>query len=164
MPAEETDQFETIVKAFGAAVEAGDGAALAALFTEDGVYDDVFYGEFAGRPAIAQMLEDIFHDGGTDFRWEFRRPVSDGKTGYAYWLFSYTGANKNNLGKRVVFDGVGIFHLRDGLIERYEDMCNGCVPLRQMGTPAPVVDRMLGKWQAHLETRSGFGDHASGAA
>ena len=151
-------RFETILEKFSAAVTAGDGAALGALFTEDGIYDDVFYGEFAGRDAIAGMLA-IFHDGGTDFRWEFRDPVSNGKTGYAYWLFSYTGANRNNKGKRVVFDGVGIFHLRDGLIERYEDMCNGALPLKQMGTPAPIVDRMLGKWQAHLEARPGFANH-----
>lgn len=151
--------FEEILDKFSNAVTAGDGAALGALFTEDGVYDDIFYGAFAGREAIARMLEDIFYDGGTDFRWEFRRPVSDGKTGYAYWMFSYTGENKNNKGQRVVFDGVGIFHLRDGLIERYEDMCNGCVPLRQMGTPAPIVDRMLGKWQAHLEARPGYATH-----
>jgi ketosteroid isomerase-like protein len=153
--------FPELLEKFARAVEAGDGAALGALFTEDGVYDDVFYGEFRGRAAIAEMLA-IFHRDGEAFRWDFRDPVSDGATGYAGWLFSYTATTKHAAGTRVVFDGVGRFRLRDGLIERYADYCNGVVPLRQMGTPWDVVDRMTGRWQAHLEADPAFGSHSEG--
>ena len=49
--------FPDLLARFTGAVEAGDGAALAALFTDDGVYHDTFYGAFQGREAIRDMLE-----------------------------------------------------------------------------------------------------------
>jgi ketosteroid isomerase-like protein len=152
--------FAEVLRQFGRAVEAGDGAALAALFTADGVYDDVFYGEFRGRAAIADMLENRFHRDGEAFRWDFRDPVCDGTTGYAGWLFSYTAKTPHAAGTRVVFDGVGRFRLADGLVAHYADFCNGVVPLRQMGAPWDVVDRMTGRWQAKLEADPDFGAHS----
>ena len=155
-------EFEDLVSAFGAAVEAGDGTALGALFTEDGVYHDMFYGGFVGREAIRDMLEGIFHRDAKDFRWEFLDPVSNGAVGYAHWLFSYTGTTTHTDGKRVVFDGVGLFFLNDGLIARYEDVSNSVVPLKQMNVPQPVIDRQVDKWQGWLEARPGYGAHAKG--
>ena len=64
--------------AFCEAVEQRNGAAFAALFTEDGVYHDVFYGAFAGRAKIAGMIDDWFYRTATDFRWDMHAPVSDG--------------------------------------------------------------------------------------
>jgi len=154
-------QFEELVKAFGTAVEAGDGTALASLFTEDGVYHDMFYGAFEGRAAIREMLEGLFHRDAKDFRWDFLDPVSNGKVGYAHWLFSYTGTTRHIDGKRVVFDGVGLFFLEDGMIARYEDVANSVVPLKQMGVPQPAVERQIGKWQGWLEARSGYAEHAN---
>lgn len=155
-------EFNEIVKAFGAAVEAGDGTALANLFTEDGVYHGMFYGAFAGREAIKGMLEGIFHRDAKDFRWELLDPVSNGRIGYAHWLFSYTGTTEHTKGRRVVFDGVGIFFLTDGLIARYEDISNSVVPLKQMGVPQAVIDRQIEKWQGWLEARPGYDKHAKG--
>lgn len=151
--------FPEMLTKFAAAVENHDGEALAALFTEDGVYDDIFFGEFHGRERIAWLLNEKFYEGGKDFKWEFNNPVDDGRRGYASWLFSYTSVSKHAAGTRVTFDGVGVFTLRDGLIERYDDMCNGAVPLKQMGTPPEVMDRMLEKWHSHLKTRDGYDAH-----
>ena len=47
-----------MLRAFCDAVEQHDGKALAALFTEDGVYHDVFYGAFIGREKIAALIEE----------------------------------------------------------------------------------------------------------
>ena len=78
-----------MLRAFCDAVEQHNGAAFAALFTEDGVYHDVFYGAFKGRARIAEMIDDWFHRTARDFRWEMFRPVSDGRSFYAYYTFSY---------------------------------------------------------------------------
>ena len=43
-----------MLRAFCDAVEQRKGTAFAELFTEDGVYHDVFYGAFAGRAKIAE--------------------------------------------------------------------------------------------------------------
>ena len=78
-----------LLKEFCSAVERRDGKAFASLFTEDGVYHDVFYGDFKGRQKIAEMIDDWFHRTARDFRWDMHRPVSDGKMLYAYYTFSY---------------------------------------------------------------------------
>jgi hypothetical protein len=48
------------------------------LFCEDGVYHDVFYGEFAGQAKIAEMINDWFFKSATDMRWDMRR-LRDGR-------------------------------------------------------------------------------------
>jgi len=63
-----------MLRAFCDAVEKHDGTAFAALFTEDGVYHDVFYGAFAGRAKIAGMIDDWFYRTATDFRWTCTKP------------------------------------------------------------------------------------------
>ena len=154
-------RFNELVKAFGAAVEAGDGTALADLFTADGVYHDMFYGAFEGRAAIREMLEGVFHRDARDFRWDFLDPVSDARVGYARWLFSYTGTTRHTDGQRVVFDGVGVFFLEGGLIARYEDVANSVVPLKQMRVPRAVIERQVERWQGWLEARPGYAEHAN---
>lgn len=146
-------KFSEILDDFTAAVAAGDGARFAALFTEDGVYDDVFYGEFKGRAEIARMLEGLFHRDGENFVWQMLDPVSDGHTGYARWLFSYDGRIDPIKGERIYMDGVGLFTLRDGLIARYEDLARTAELMRQMNMPEAkaerITARMLDKQMAH---------------
>ena len=69
--------FSDLLTAFAGAVEANDGDDLASLFTEDGTYEDGFFGAHTGRPAIAVMLQ-RFHNTGRDYLWEFVDPLSDG--------------------------------------------------------------------------------------
>ena len=48
--------FADLVERFARAAVAGDGDALADLFTPDGTYDDYFFGPCRGRAAIKDML------------------------------------------------------------------------------------------------------------
>ena len=79
----------SMLRAFCDAVEQRNGQAFSELFTEDGVYHDVFYGAFAGRAKIAELIDDWFYRTATDFRWDMHDPVSDGETLYARYTFSY---------------------------------------------------------------------------
>lgn len=142
--------FAEILTDFTAAVESGDGQKLASLFTEDGVYDDVFYGEFKGREAIAEMLEGLFHRDGENFRWEMIDPVDNGHAGYARWLFSFDSKLEHIHGKRIFMDGVGLFQLRDGFILRYEDCARTAELLEQMEMPEEKRRRVAEKMQARM--------------
>ena len=51
----------TLLRAFCDVVERRDGARLASLFSEDGVYHDAFYGAFVGRAKIAELIDDWFY-------------------------------------------------------------------------------------------------------
>jgi ketosteroid isomerase-like protein len=64
-----------MLREFCDAVERRDGKRFADLFCEDGVYHDVFYGEFAGRAKIAEMIDDWFYKSATDMRWDMHDPV-----------------------------------------------------------------------------------------
>ena len=68
--------FDAVLRDFTSAIEAGDGTALAALFTPDGSYHDGFYGESVGREAIARMLENQFWGHAEGFRWQMFDPVT----------------------------------------------------------------------------------------
>lgn len=136
--------FATMLERFAAAVAANDGAGLAALFTADGVYDDGFFGEFAGRAAIAKMLQH-FHDTGENFRWDFFDPLSDGQRGYARYRFSYASRMVGAEGKPVVFEGIGHFTFRDGLIARYSEVFDRGMALTQQDFAPERIKRVLAK-------------------
>ena len=146
-------RFAALLEEFCAAVKAGDGQRFARLFTEDGVYHDVFYGPHAGREAIAEMLEERFHRDARNFEWQMIAPVDDGRVGYARWLFSFDGATPHTEGKRILMEGVGLFELRDGLIARYEDFVKNGEVLLRMGFPPDKLYRLLERNVAQQDAR-----------
>src|SRR5580698_9432457 len=102
----ESEAFKSLIARFGAAATAGDGRALAHLFTEDGVYHDYIYGPHAGRAAIADMLENLFHRDAAEYDWQFFDPVTDGRIGYARSLSRFVSKIPEFEGRRIVIDGI----------------------------------------------------------
>jgi ketosteroid isomerase-like protein len=145
--------LSALLKQFTSAVERRDGKAFAALFAEDGVYHDVFYGPFKGRAKIAEMIDDRFHRTARDFRWEMFRPVSDGKTLYAYYTFSYVSTLPEANGKRVGFDGVSMMQLSDGKIVEYREVANSSMGLLEIGFAPERVAKILKKEAAQIKAR-----------
>ena len=150
-----------LLKMFCSAVERRDGKAFAELFAEDGVYHDVFYGAFKGRQKIAEMVDDWFHRTARDFRWEMFRPVSDGKTLYAYYTFSYVSTLPEAQGKRVGFEGVSMMSLRDGKITEYREVANVGPGFVDMGFAPERVAKILAKEGTHLKQQPEWKRHAS---
>ena len=136
--------FPRMLERFAAAVEANDGAGLAALFTADGVYEDGFYGAYAGPAAITEMLAH-FHETGSRFHWEFFDPLADGRSGYARYRFSYLSAMPGAEGRPVVFEGIAHFMLRDGRIARYSEVFDRGLALAQQGFAPERIKRVLEK-------------------
>ena len=143
-----------MLRAFCDAVEQRNGKAFAELFTEDGVYHDVFYGAFKGRAKIAELIDDWFYRTAEDFRWDMHTPVSDGHTLYARYTFSYRSTLPEAQGARAMFEGVAIMQLRDGKIA-------GVPRGRQHGAG---VRRHQVRAGAHCEDRRQAGRGAEGAA
>jgi hypothetical protein len=151
-------QFTDILDRFSAAVEAGNGPGLAALFTETGVYDDYFFGPQQGRAAIVAMLEH-FYEGGEAFRWEFHEPLTDGRTGYARYRFSYTSKAPGAEGQRVCFDGIGRFTLADGAITSYTEVFDRGMALAQQGYEPARLARIGLRYATALKARPEWGSH-----
>ncbi|MGE0723748.1 MAG: nuclear transport factor 2 family protein [Alphaproteobacteria bacterium] len=152
-------EFPQLVAAFTSAVESGDGNRLAALFTDDGVYVDGFYGPFAGRAAIAGMLAHHFHDHARDFLWEMSDPVSNGRIGYARYLFSYTSTMPESAGRRVIFSGTGCFELEGALIKRYSENFDRGMALAQLDFAPERIRKALLRWAKGEAERPDAGPH-----
>jgi ketosteroid isomerase-like protein len=143
----------TMLRTFCDAVERRNGAAFAALFTEDGVYHDVFYGVFAGRENIAAMIDDWFYRNAKDFRWDMHAPVSDGGTLYARYTFSYRSTLPEAKGARVMFEGVAIMKLRDGEIAEYHEVANTAPGFVDMNFAPERIAKIAARQGAALRAR-----------
>jgi ketosteroid isomerase-like protein len=151
-----------MLRAFCDAVEARNGAAFAALFTEDGVYHDVFYGAFEGREKIAAMIDDWFYRTANDFRWDMHAPVSDGETLYARYTFSYRSSLPEAKGARAMFEGVAIMQLRDGKIRQYHEVANTAPGFVDMNFAPERIARIAAKQGAALKARPEMRRHLQG--
>jgi ketosteroid isomerase-like protein len=143
----------TMLRGFCDAVEQRNGAAFAQLFTEDGVYHDVFYGAFAGREKIATMIDDWFYRTAEDFRWDMHAPVSDGETLYARYTFSYRSTLPEAKGARAMFEGVAIMKLRDGKIASYHEVANTAPGFVDMNFAPERIAKIAAKQGAALKAR-----------
>ena len=148
-----------LLKEFCSAVERHDGPGLARLFTEDGVYHDVFYGAFKGHARIAELIDDRFFRTARDFRWDMFRPVTDGKTLYAYYTFSYVSKLPGAEGKRVGFEGCSMMTLRDGLIAEYREVANVGPAFVELGFAPERTSKILAKEGAHLRAQPEWKRH-----
>src|SRR5882762_420655 len=140
-----------LLRAFCDAVEQHNGKAFAELFSEDGVYHDVFYGAFAGRAKIAELIDDWFYRTATDFRWDMHSPVSDGQTLYARYTFSYRSKLPEANNARVMFEGVAIMTMRDGLIAEYHEVANTATGFIDMNFAPERIAKIVAKQGAMLK-------------
>ena len=142
-----------MLRSFCEAVERRDGRAFAALFAEDGVYHDVFYGAFKGRGKIAEMIDDWFYRTATDFRWDMHAPVSDGDMLYARYTFSYRSTLPEANGGRAMFEGVAIMKLRDGEITEYHEVANTAPGFVDMNFAPERIAKIAARQGAALRAR-----------
>ena len=146
-------EFAALMDDFAAAAVAGDGTRLAALFTEDGVYHDVFYGSFVGRAAIADMLENRFHRDAENFRWDMHDPVRVGDVGYARYVFSYDSKLAGAEGRRGLFEGVCILRLRGDAIESYREVAHVGPGLWRLGFEPERLAKVMARHAQELAER-----------
>jgi ketosteroid isomerase-like protein len=144
----ESAEFRALLERMSQAICRGDGAAAAACFVPDGIYHDGFYGEFRGREAIRDMVENHFHANARDFSWTLTDSLSDGGLGYARYGFSYTSNIAGSEGARVFFAGIAQARLKDGLISRYGEVFDRGIALAQMNFPPERIAKSLARWAA----------------
>ncbi len=153
-------EFSDIVKRLAAAACAGDGAGMADLFTEDGVYHDVFYGSFEGRAAIADMIENYFHRDGEDFLWDMHEAVGRDGLGYARYVFSYRSKLPDCKGKRGMFEGVAIVRYNeDGKITDYREVAESGVGLHLLGFSPERIAKFMNREAEELKSRDESAAH-----
>ncbi|MET4236069.1 ketosteroid isomerase-like protein [Bradyrhizobium sp. i1.4.4] len=152
----------SLLRTFCGAVERRDGKAFAALFVEDGVYHDVFYGTFSGRPKIAEMINDCFYRTASEFRWDMHDPISDGETLYSRYTFSYRSTLPEARGARAMFEGVAIMSLHAGEITCYREVANTAPAFVDLSFSPERIARIASKQGAELKARPEMRRHLAG--
>ncbi len=142
----ESRNFEALLGAMTRAICAGDGAAAAACFTPGGIYHDGFYGEFAGREAIARMVTGLFHRDARDFEWTLRDALSDGRIGFARYEFAYVSKIPGSKGRRAGFTGTSFCELAGGLIRRYSEEFDRAPVLAKLGFGDQRILKSVRRW------------------
>jgi ketosteroid isomerase-like protein len=148
-----------LLQRFCQAVEGKDGAGVAALFTEDGVYHDLFYGAFEGRARVAELIDDRFYETATDFRWDMHDPVFDGRTLYVRYTFSYRSLLPEADGNRAMFEGVAIMQIDGGLIAEYREVANTGPAFVDMHFTPERIATILERQGAALKARPEMARH-----
>ena len=138
--------FRALLERLTQAICRGDAEAAATCFVEDGVYHDGFYGEFKGRAAIADMVRRLFHGNASDFSWALSDVVAEGDVGYASYAFSYVSKMQGSEGRRAGFSGMCKVRLKDGLIERYEEIFERAQVLARLGFADERILKSVRKW------------------
>ncbi len=149
----------TMLREFCNAVEQRDGDRFAALFCDDAVYHDLFYGAFSGRPRIAAMINDVFYRDAAEFRWDMLDPVSDGHMLYARYTFSYRSLLPEAHGKRAMFEGVAIMRVRDGRIAEYREIANPGTAFIDMNFAPARIAKILEREAGALKARPEMARH-----
>ena len=144
--------FESLILKMTQAAVRGDGKTVADCFTDDGVYHDVFYGDFMGHE-IAGMIENHFHRDGQNFIWDVFEPVAQGNVGYARYVFSYDSRLPGSENRRAVFEGVAICHLREEQIIDYREVATAATGLALMGFSAAKISRFIQRETEKLVNR-----------
>ncbi len=138
---EDAAMVPRIVQQWADAWNAADPARMAALFTDDGVYEDfAFQARFQGREGIALWVS-ITSASIRDARVELVDAFHAGDRAAARWIFSGTdtGAFARDLpptGKSFSLPVASLFELEGQLIRRVGDYYNLADLLRQIGLPA----------------------------
>lgn len=139
-------EFRSLIERMTQAICRGDGAAAAACFAPDGIYRDGFYGEFKGREAIRNMVEQHFHANARDFSWTFSDALSDGSLGYARYAFCYTSKIAGSEGARVFFAGIFQVRMSGRLIANYSEVFDRGSALAQMNFAPERIAKSLKRW------------------
>ena len=100
-----------------------------------------------------------FHDTGSNYRWDFFDPLSDGAHGYARYRFSYASGMPGAEGKPVVFEGIALFMFRDGLIARYAEVFDRGMALAQQDFAAERIKKVLIKLADRQNASAGAKEH-----
>jgi steroid delta-isomerase-like uncharacterized protein len=130
-----TRQIPPIVQAWADAWNSGDAEGMAALFTDDGVYEDyAFQASWDGPEAVAQWVE-ITVTNIPDARAELLDAYMRDDRATLRWVFHGTPERMGPIGgtgKTFSVSAVSIFELESGKISRVSDFYNLANLFRQL--------------------------------
>lgn len=155
---QQAPEFPALIQRMSQAAAVGDGAAVAACFTDEGEYHDCFYGKFVGREII-NLIHNRFHRDAQNFLWHVHSPVQQGNIGYARYVFSYDSILPGAQGRRAMFEGVSICVLSQGKIDNYREVANVSTGLHMLNFSPERIAKHAARESQALIRRAESVDH-----
>ena len=123
------------------------------------MYHDVFYGAFAGRERIAELIDVWFYKDADHFRWDMVDTVFDGQTLYTRYLFSFRSLMPEARGARAMFEGVSLMKIRDGRIAEYREIANVAPSFVDMNFAPERIAKIVARQGSELKKRPEMARH-----
>ena len=122
-----------IAAKWAAAWNSHDPAKVAALFAEDGVYEDIPFGSTnRGKTALRQYAENYFA-AVPDMKTVVTGSSIKNGVGYVEWVFSGTDVGLYKTGKPFSLRGVSVLAVKNGKIMRDRDYYDLAGLMKQVG-------------------------------
>jgi steroid delta-isomerase-like uncharacterized protein len=127
-----------VAEAWIAAWNSHDAEKLAALFTEDVMYEDIPFGEVNhGRQELRKFAASEF-EAVPDLKVELKNSSIQGGHGSIEWLFTGTDKGIFKTGKQFSVRGASIITVKNGKISRNVDYYDVTTMMRQVGQLPPA--------------------------
>jgi steroid delta-isomerase-like uncharacterized protein len=124
---------ESIATRWSAAWNSHDPAKVAALFAEDGVYEDIPFGSTnRGAAALRKYAADYFA-AVPDMKTVVTGSALRNGSGYVEWVFSGTDVGLYKTGKPFSIRGVSIIATKNGKVTRDRDYYDLAALMKQVG-------------------------------
>ena len=122
-----------LIKNNFAAWNAHDPDKVAAIYTDDVVYEDVPFGLVARGHAEMRKLAADFFTGVPDLKLEIVSQTSAGNRGSVEWIFSGTDVGLFKTGKKFSVRGASVYETRGGKCSSNRDYYDAASIMRQVG-------------------------------
>ena len=152
--------FAQLVERFAAAAAAGDGDALADLFTPGGHLRRLLLRTVQRPRRRSSRCWRILPREGATFAGNFTILCLRGQTGYASYRFSFESTRPEAKGARVAFDGIGRFDLEGDRIKRYSEVFDRGMALAQQAFEPERLVKIALKYANALKNRPEWAGHA----
>lgn len=111
-----TPTAKQIIEQFWRIQDEGDYTKVVALFAEDAILVDPFFGTFDGKEAIAGFMAKMNEEMKTqNTAFVVREIEGDGDVAWAQWVAKTPAGD---------IEGCGLYKVRDGLMTYYKDYMN----------------------------------------
>lgn len=124
----------TVAHRFARAFNTRDVEQLLGVFTPDAVYDDLFYGRFAGHAGLRELFVRMYSEG-SHHEWAMTRVVEGDGLTIGEWRFEFTvsDAVAHGAGRTLRFPGVSVFETRGGRCHAYREYFDRTAALFAVG-------------------------------
>jgi ketosteroid isomerase-like protein len=134
----------SVAHRFARAFNTRDVNQVLEVFTEDAVYNDLFYGRFQHHAGLRELFDRMYSEG-TQHEWSMTQVAQSAGCTIGQWRFAFTisDAAPRGAGRILRFPGVSVFETRAGRCHTYSEYFDRTAALLAVGIAPDAVARIV---------------------